>query len=283
MGRVVIKWGGGLITEKSVPCIARPDRIIPLADCAVELALDGHDVIIVHGAGSFGHIDAKHYRLNEGYIPDLVDSGIDQLEGVKIVREQMNELNSAVHRHLVDAASRMGVGNTDFLHIITHEPRDFALNSGSDFSGNIGVFSDIPSEIKAKGVIHLTFGDVVDCVGPEKFGILSGDHLMYRIATELPNVTHCIFAMDEDGILTNPGTQGELIPIWNPELGVNGIHNSNIDVTGGIFLKAEIAAEISQTVEHVWFIGGKSPNYILDLVQTGETTGTRIVPTARYG
>ena len=280
MGRIVLKWGGGVITEKSAHCIARREMIASLSECAVKLAYDGHEVIIVHGAGSFGHIDAKHYRLNEGYLGDLSESGINQIEGVDVVRKQMNCLNSLVHDHLSEAASRVDKEDVKELLIITHEPRDFALNSGADFTGDIDIFALNPEEREGEYVIHLTFGDVVNCSEPTKFGILSGDHLMYRIATELTDVTHCIFAMDEPGILTEPGSNGDLISVWNPELGINGVHNETIDVTGGIFLKAEIAAKIADVVEHVWFVYGGSPELILDIVESGVTTGTKIISKA---
>ena len=100
---------------------------------------------------------------------------------------------------------------------------------------------------------------------------------MLRLSVELPDVTHVIFAMgDTPGLMTKPGPTGELIPIWNSEIGFTGDHTEEIDVTGGIFLKAERAEAISNHVDQVWFIDGIHPSRILDIVQNGHTLGTRI-------
>jgi isopentenyl phosphate kinase len=60
--RVVIKWGGGLITKKDVLKQPHLEIIGSLADQILECNLLGIDVILVHGAGSFGHLKAKKYR-----------------------------------------------------------------------------------------------------------------------------------------------------------------------------------------------------------------------------
>ena len=53
----------------------------------------------------------------------------------------------------------------------------------------------------------VTHGDVVDCDEPLMFGILSGDDLVYRLATELSGVKRLIFAMGGvEGVLLSPPT-----------------------------------------------------------------------------
>ena len=51
----------------------------------------------------------------------------------------------------------------------------------------------------------VTHGDVVECDGPRQFGILSGDDLVYRLATELCDVKRLVFAMGGvEGVLREP-------------------------------------------------------------------------------
>ena len=50
--RVVIKLGGGLLTEKSNLCTAKHEVIADIAAAIAELDRRGISVIIVHGAGS---------------------------------------------------------------------------------------------------------------------------------------------------------------------------------------------------------------------------------------
>ncbi len=246
-----MKWGGGLISDKKSLCTVLPNRISAIAKVAEQVCELGYDLIIVHGAGSFGHIRAKEFRLAEGDIPNL-----DQQKAIDLVRQDMELL----HKHVLDAIS---------IPVQSHAPRDFVINTGADFGGSLEAFLE--------SGIHVTFGDVVDCDPPENFGILSGDDLMLRLSNELPEVSHTIFAMGgTPGVMTDSGDNAELIRSLSREDGFSGTHDSNIDVTGGIFLKVERALEIAEHVEHVWFIDGHHPERILEILQFGDTTGTRI-------
>ena len=254
MGRIIMKWGGGLISDKSSVCTANQQHIRNLAQCVKQIAKLGHDIIIVHGAGSFGHIRARQYRLDEGNI-----DGLEQTEGVDQVRADMLQLHDLVVESLLP------------LNVISHKPREFVHNNGPDFQANLEPFLD--------SGIHVTFGDVVECDPPLEFGILSGDDLMLRLSCELPDVTHSIFAMGgTPGLMTSSDENGQLIPIWNREMQYSGKHNQEIDVTGGIFLKAQRASHICEFVNHVWFVDGQHVNRIIDIVENGESVGTRIVP-----
>ena len=252
MGRVIMKWGGGLISEKETLCKPHLERISALSECVCTLVAKGHDVIVVHGAGSFGHLRAREYKLSEGDIP-----GFDQDEAVILVRNDMDRLHNIV------------LNSLNSMDTFSHPPRDFVKNTGVEFTGNLDRF--------LRPGVHITFGDVVNCDSPQKFGILSGDDLMLRLSIDLPSVTHVIFAMgDTPGLMTNPGPDGELIPIWSNEQKFTGQHLEEIDVTGGIFLKTERAAVICEHVNHVWFVDGFHPDRIIEIVENGHTYGTRI-------
>ena len=256
MGRIIMKWGGGLISDKTSLCRAEYGRIQELADCVKSLSLMGHDIVIVHGAGSFGHIRARKFRLNEGDI-----DGLDQLDAVDQVRSDMDDL----HNLVIDALEP--------LSITSHAPRDFVVNTGPNFKGNIDRFQ-LPG-------IHITFGDVVDCDSPKNFGILSGDDLMLRLSVELPDVTHTIFAMSgAPGLMTTADENGELIPLWDDTMTYSGHHSEDVDVTGGIFLKVERASSIAQYVGQVWLVDGRHPSRIMEIVENGHTVGTRFCPSS---
>eukprot|EP00658_Telonema_sp_P-2_P059563 TRINITY_DN48593_c0_g1_i1.p1 TRINITY_DN48593_c0_g1~~TRINITY_DN48593_c0_g1_i1.p1 ORF type:complete len:161 (+),score=7.96 TRINITY_DN48593_c0_g1_i1:132-614(+) len=63
---VVVKLGGSALTIKAERHVLRPDAI---QSCARQLR-DGIDagvrVLLVHGAGSFGHFEAKEYGISKG-------------------------------------------------------------------------------------------------------------------------------------------------------------------------------------------------------------------------
>ena len=95
--RVVVKWGGGLITQKDAMKTVRHDVLDDLAEQLETCLLQGVDVVLVHGAGSFGHLKAKTYQLAGGKsdAPDLPNDRTQE-EAVVDVRNDMLELNEHV-------------------------------------------------------------------------------------------------------------------------------------------------------------------------------------------
>ena len=55
---VVIKFGGGLITNKSQMCTPELETIDNLVGVVKQCIDTGLRVIVVHGAGSYGHLRA---------------------------------------------------------------------------------------------------------------------------------------------------------------------------------------------------------------------------------
>src|SRR3972149_9819487 len=77
----LVKLGGSVMTDKSRIATLRP---APLRRLAAELAQAGREVVVVHGAGSFGHIKARRHRLQEGYVDDTQLAAVS--EGQRDVR-----------------------------------------------------------------------------------------------------------------------------------------------------------------------------------------------------
>jgi len=250
--RVVIKWGGGLITDKSSLCTPDLEILERLAQTISACQSHDIDVILVHGAGSFGHLRAKHWRLHEGTLPNVVfepdNICSSQLEAVIQVRKEMLELNA----HVCNALLRKN------LTPIIHPPHSWAKNTGPNFLGDLERFFE-----QSDAQIHVTFGDVVDVEGNQQFGILSGDDLVVRLAIELPQVKRLVFAIKGvDGLLRVPpelANENDLIENWSPEIEFEGTHQSDIDVTGGIGLKAARGSFVaSHGIEVIMVNGGLS-------------------------
>ena len=53
--------GGGLITDKTQLKSIRENNITKVSKIIAEILADGNSVILVHGAGSFGHLEAKKW------------------------------------------------------------------------------------------------------------------------------------------------------------------------------------------------------------------------------
>ncbi len=268
--RIVVKFGGALITKKDEQCVAQTEIIRSLCSVVKSITEQEIQVIIVHGAGSFGHLKAKRWRLNEGYIPefDLSDDACSsQLEAVKHVRKDMLELNAIVLSEL----KKVG------LNPLSHPPHEWASNVGPDFLGTLDRF-----ESDHVGVVHVSFGDVVNIDDERKFGILSGDDIVARLSIELPDIESLVFAMGGvDGLLKVPphlASEKDLIEKWSPDVSYEGLHQADIDVTGGIGLKMKRGHLVAQNGVSVHLINGEYPNRILDFVCDRPWRGTTILP-----
>ena len=172
----------------------------------------------------------------------------------------MLELNSIV----VNSLQNHG------LSVMTYPPHKWATGTGPNFSGELPIHEGIT----------VVYGDVVD--DSEKgFGILSGDDLMFRYATELPDVERAVFAIGGvDGILKVPPEHAkpeDLIEVWSPQMEFEGEHASDIDVTGGIGLKAARGAMIAEKGVDVLIINGEIPERVLSAINGQSVKGTRIV------
>lgn len=252
-GVVVVKWGGGLITHKERLCSANSAIISSLAKVASQTS---KRLIIVHGAGSFGHLKAKAGRLSEGEI-----EGLDQQSSIAEVREDMLLLNTQI----MESLASNGVDAEVF------PPRNWAKGFGADFTG----------ELPLHPGVTVLFGDVVDDDN-QGFGILSGDDIVARYAIEIPGVERLVFAIGGvDGILRvppNEATSDDLIEVWTEDAKFEGIHSSNIDVTGGIGLKADRSALVASHGIEVLMVNGEHPKRVLDAIEGRLVRGTRFPP-----
>ena len=73
MAHVLMKFGGGLITTKSKMKTLDEEAITKLSGLIKQLLDLGNQVTIVHGAGSFGHLKAKEWKISEGAKPSILD------------------------------------------------------------------------------------------------------------------------------------------------------------------------------------------------------------------
>ena len=177
----LVKLGGSIITDKSVQCTLREDVLNRLVNEMKVLA--GEAFILVHGAGSFGHVKAKRGDVGSGI--RIGDSVPSRLMEMMDVQQDVHILNS----HVMDSLGSAGVAAISF------PPR--ALGEMKD--GELSYFDTrVISRALDTGVVPVSFGDVVlDSV--RGFSICSGDEIMYTIANNMP-VKRVFFVCDVDGI-----------------------------------------------------------------------------------
>ena len=277
METIVVKFGGGVISDKRSMCKSRREVISHLCHALAEVRKRKRcRIILCHGAGSFGHRRSRHWQLASGYMPDVVfqpdGQCTSQIEAVFQTRADLLELNSI----LCDELKKCG------LRSRCHPPREWASESGQEFLGNVR--REFEHKRANEVDVDVTFGDVVPCKN-RQFGILSGDDIVVRLALELPRVTHLIFVADVDGLLTRPPDKhGTLITLWDGSQQFEGKHDDQHDVTGGIFLKIRRASFVAQKSSgriKCMIVNGNFPERLIQACMDDENViGTSILPSS---
>ena len=253
----IIKLGGSVITDKSKKYSFRKEASDRLSK---EIKKANKKVIIVHGAGSFGHILAKKYDLNSGHKND------EQLRGFSLTHTMVQKLNTMVldslHENAIDAVS---ISPHSVLKLDDHKPLKF----------NIEIFKDSIE----KGFTPVTFGDVVldKKLG---FSICSGD-LLIQLFAEYFKPEKIIFVLDEDGIYTsNPKINKNAKLIKSTTLdALNNYTTSadaHADVTGGMGGKIGVISNISKLGIDTILLNGNKPDRLYKVLVGEATTCTTV-------
>ena len=228
---ILVKFGGSLITDKSSdkPQINHSN----LEAIGKILKQKNYDLVIVHGAGSFGHPIAKKFSIAEG-----LDGSLEQKKAIIETRTQVQKLNNILCDYLNDE----GIATTSIAPsatMITNGPKEI---------------KDLPFKLFDKALkedkIPITFGDVTQ---DEKQGIsiLSGDILMVEL-TKYYRPVYSIFVMDHPGVYdgdpNNPDSK--IKPVVRTEF-IKKVNNSQkgADVTGGLIGKIKCAVEMANYSE----------------------------------
>ena len=253
----LIKLGGSIITDKGKQYAFKETIMDRLSG---EIKKSDQEVLLVHGAGSFGHILAKQHALHQGYTTDT------QLQGFSDTHAMVQHLNSLVltslHKQNIPAVS---LPPHAILHLDNHQPLTM------DYT--------IFNEYLHQGFTPVTFGDVVldKTLG---FSICSGDLLMLLLADYF-KPEKVLFVLDEDGIFTsNPKTNknAELVEkatISDLET-LTTSADDHADVTKGMQGKIETIKNISRLGIDTILLNGNVDNRLYDTLVGKQTIHTLV-------
>ena len=208
---VLIKLGGSVITDKSGDCTVNTNTLEQIS--RVISSHPDTQFIIVHGAGSCGHPEAKRHHLDKG-----LDT--NNRSGIFITHRAVVKLNSAV----VNALRANGVEAVG-IH---------PLDACTAKNGRLESFNHQPLGMLVNhGIIPVLHGDVVmDSV--RGACIVSGDQLVRALPSKV-HVDRIGLATDVAGVLRDdmvvPLITRETVA--DLEIGESG----NTDVTGGMIGK----------------------------------------------
>jgi len=255
---ILIKLGGSVITDKSEYKKFNREQTARL--CA-EIAASGKGVLVVHGAGSYGHVLSKQYQLQHG----LQD--FRQIPAVAQVQHDVRELSLNVVEEMIKVG----------MPAVSVPPGScFVMDNGR-------LIVDNPEPIRALahiGVMPVLFGDVV-ADRSKGFGICSGDQAMEALA-KIFKPDRIVFVSDVDGLYTAdpkkdenakliPEVDGKMLDKLDSELTV-------ADVTGGIRGKVEEMLKICGDSGECILVNGTVPGRLLSLLKGEDVPCTKVRP-----
>ena len=254
---VVVKLGGSVLTRKREVERLRPKVLARLAREVAEVR--DRRIVLLHGAGSFGHPGAKRFGL--ALPPEDGTRGSERARGAAIVAAEVRRLHLAVLRELVRAGAAPAS-----VPMATH-----ARNRAGEL-----VHLD-PAPVKdalGRGLLPVSFGDVVP---DEEWGssILSADTIALALAPAL-RAERVVFVSDVEGVLEGPPGRKRTV--------VHEIDGSTVaalqpashapDVTGGIRRKATVMLAIAAAGVDAGLISGLSDGAVSRAVRGATQYGS---------
>lgn len=208
----IIKLGGSAITDKAGYRKPQPESIKRLAHAIAEVWKGGaRDLIVVHGAGSFGHALVLKHGIDGGISTD------EQKLGFAETHAACSELSLIIANALI----------IEGIPAISIPPSSIIRQKDK----RISVFhEDIVKGYLSKGFLPVLYGDMVmdETLGGS---VCSGDQIMAWLGKE---AEFLVFATDVDGVLDDKGEVVSEITKDNFEDISRHLKVSGNDVTGAM-------------------------------------------------
>jgi isopentenyl phosphate kinase len=253
----IIKIGGSVITKKSKK---ESFQQYIMDNLSKEIKKSNKKIILIHGAGSYGHILAKKYKLNYGY------KEYNQIKGFYLTHAMVQELNTLVlnslHKHEIPAVS---IAPHSIIKLDNHKIKKMEYKIFENYLES--------------NFTPVTFGDVV-LDTKHGFSICSGDILVKSLAKHF-KPDKVIFVLDEDGLFTsNPKMDKNAEFIKSST--INELENlktsldTHADVTQGMKGKISTISDIARLdIDTILLNGNKQERLYKTLI--GEKTKGTIV------
>jgi len=261
---IILKLGGSIITKKDYATPTLDNK--NLARIAHEISESSYGkLIIVHGAGSFGHPFASKYGIGDE-IKDDQDLW-NKMLGFSITQHGVKELNGLVCEYL----------RIHGVLSVSIQPSSFMLTKNKRlYSASL----DLIRKYLDLGFVPVIYGDVVlDLDESIKMAVLSGDQIVKYLAENL-RPERVIMGSDVDGIYNkdpkiNP--DAELLEVVTSSEQIELIKNTQtIDVTGEMRGKLTELLELANIGVESEIINANKFNIIKNALNGEKVTGTLI-------
>lgn len=262
-GIALLKLGGSLITDKSGVRSLRRGRLERIAaEIASALARGAPALVIGHGSGSFGHVEAARSGVGEG-------TGAAGVAGIVRTQAAAAEL----HAHVLGALRRAGVAAYSIAPsscIVTERGRPVSV-----------AIAPLARALEA-GLVPVTYGDVV-MDRARGVAIASTETVLLAFARRLrrrgvrPRVAYWLG--DTDGVLGSDGRTLARLRGTDLRAVLGAVGGSAAtDVTGGMRHRLVTAGALARIGVTSWILDGR-PRGAAERALGGQPGGgTRVVP-----
>ena len=260
----LVKLGGSLITDKQQ---ARTPRHEVIETLALELGTasteTGLPLIVGHGSGSFGHVEAKASGIHQGV------SRPEQLPGVGLTQGRALEL----HQIVMNALRKAGRPAYSVV------PSSCMVARGGRPEQ---VWPDPLLAALGLGLLPVVFGDVL--MDRDWGASISSTEAVFlalvpALASRGVFVRRVVWLGRTDGILAADGTTIAEIPLAGVEATLETLEGAaGTDVTGGMRHRLETAVALAKLGVGSWIGDGRRPGALIDGLTDRAEHGTRVLP-----
>jgi isopentenyl phosphate kinase len=261
---IILKLGGSVITRKnaSEPTLDTEN----LTRICREISESSYgNLIIVHGAGSYGHLYAKEYDI--GAEINSENELERKKQGFSKTQNSVKDLNAMVCKHLQNQG----------IPTVSIQPSSFIKTRNKRI---ITADLDLIKQYLDLGFVPVIYGDVVlDANEKIKMAVLSGDQLIKYLAEHLkPELV--VLGSDVDGVYNqdpkdNP--RAKLIKVVTSRKDLQSLGTTKtVDVTGGMGGKIDELLEIAKNGIESEIINANTNNNIKRALNGEKEIGTLI-------
>lgn len=269
----LVKFGGGLVTDKSEPEAPRRDRIDALARSLAEARRTSEvSFVLGHGSGSFGHQAARESILAEPKHGDR-RGPLDHRDRLAVARTA----DAAARLHRIVIESLLASGIPAFSWLVS------SVLSDSDARPAPGAAQGIRALLD-EGLVPVTMGDVV-VGGPDGTEIWPTERVLRFVADDLHcsawTVQRALWFGNTDGILDPDGQVVDEVDEVNfDQIRQHTTGSAGVDVTGGMRLRFDTCADLARSGVESWVLDGRDPAVVAAALRGERVGGTRFVETS---
>ncbi len=263
----LVKLGGAVITDKSVPNTLRPEVLSRLVREIKNVWQDLDEYLVLgHGAGSFAHVPAAHYGTIDGFRDD------HSRLGMAIVQDSAAQLNRLVVHECIKQ-DLPAVSSCASSSVVTKKKQMQTY------------FTDVFEQYLKNDLLPVTYGDVIV---DSEIGctIWSTDVILSHCTREFLQrgwkVNRIVHATQVAGVLKNlqqpeNGIFDLITPENAEEVQKSMGQTKGFDVTGGMWTKISESLSLAQNhgIETV-ILSGDTPGMLERCLRGESFVGTTI-------